>query len=54
MFSIWCVLSSFERHCKVIVWERDFWGVGEADCPKGAGGVGEPRYGVHSVLGWDI
>ena len=39
MFSIWCVLSNFERHCEAIVWERDFGGVGETDCPRGLGGV---------------
>ena len=54
MFSIWCVLSSFERHCKIIVWERDFWeGLGRQTVLGGLG-VGEPRYGVHGVLVWDI
>ena len=50
MFSIWCVLSSFERHCEV-VWERDFsWGGGEIDCPRDWGLVSHAM--VYMVY-WD-
>ena len=41
------------RHCKIIVWERDLGGL-ERQTVLGGLGVGEPRYGVHGVLGWDM